>query len=145
MREETRCLNSFPSFSLTFHRHGRDHKLIVWKVAEDDEHRLSTTLPLEETPVPRPTPWMLHLLEVNTMNFCAFGAAAAISDSPVSRLDEASEILIAVPNTIASEQVIMPSPSTQCTTADYFRLIYMNYHPRNAYTPLNPAKIMAWP
>ncbi|KAK7222070.1 hypothetical protein V2G26_010073 [Clonostachys chloroleuca] len=85
--------------------HGRDHKLIVWRVAEDDEHRLSTTLPLEETPVPRPTPWMLHLLEVNTMNFCAFGAAAAISDSPVSRLDEASEILIAVPNTIASEQI----------------------------------------
>uniref|UniRef100_A0A8H7N6N0 ASTRA-associated protein 1 n=1 Tax=Bionectria ochroleuca TaxID=29856 RepID=A0A8H7N6N0_BIOOC len=85
--------------------HGRDHKLIVWKIAEDDEQRLSTTLPLEETPVPRPAPWMLHLLEVNTMNFCAFGATAALSDSPASSFNDASEILIAVPNTIASEQI----------------------------------------
>ncbi|PKK51663.1 hypothetical protein CI102_2551 [Trichoderma harzianum] len=86
--------------------HGRDHKLIVWKITEEDEGRLSVSLPLEDTPTPRPQPWVLHLLEVNTMNFCSF--AACLSDAEQGSLEAASptaEVIIAVPNTLASEAI----------------------------------------
>ncbi|PNP50727.1 hypothetical protein THARTR1_08348 [Trichoderma harzianum] len=86
--------------------HGRDHKLIVWKMTEEDEGRLSVSLPLEDTPTPRPQPWLLHLLEVNTMNFCSF--AACLSDAEQGSFEEASptaEVIIAVPNTLASEAI----------------------------------------
>ncbi|KAL7782998.1 WD40-repeat-containing domain protein [Trichoderma afarasin] len=86
--------------------HGRDHKLIVWKITEEDEGRLSVSLPLEDTPTPRPQPWVLHLLEVNTMNFCSF--AACLSNAEQGSLEAASpaaEVLIAVPNTLASEAI----------------------------------------
>lgn len=87
--------------------HGRDHKLIVWRVKEEDEERLSVSLPLEDTPTPRPQPWVLHLLEVNTMNFCSF--AACLGDPEQGSSIEASsptaEVIIAVPNTLASEAV----------------------------------------
>ncbi|RSL54737.1 hypothetical protein CEP53_007363 [Fusarium sp. AF-6] len=81
--------------------HGRDMKLIVWKLGEVDEGRLSKALPVEDVAEARAQPWMLHLLEVNTLNFCAF---AATSSSPGS-FDAASEILIAVPNTLASDAI----------------------------------------
>ncbi|KAL7944298.1 WD40-repeat-containing domain protein [Trichoderma barbatum] len=86
--------------------HGRDHKLIVWKIREEDEDRLSVSLPLEDTPTPRPQPWVLHLLEVNTMNFCSF--AACLSDVAQGSLEAAAptaEVMIAVPNTLASEAI----------------------------------------
>ncbi|KAF5010415.1 hypothetical protein FDECE_3430 [Fusarium decemcellulare] len=89
--------------------HGRDNKLIVWKLSEADEVRLSTTLPVEGVPTPRAQPWMLHLLEVNTLNFCAF---AACSSTPGS-FDTASEILIAVPNTLASDAIDIYSLPSQ--------------------------------
>jgi hypothetical protein len=87
-------------------RHGRDHKLIVWKLAEEDEERMSTALPLDDvSEAPRPVPWMVHLLEVNTMNFCSFAACAGGDNPDKTRFDEAEEILMAVPNTLASEAV----------------------------------------
>ncbi|KAF7541726.1 hypothetical protein G7Z17_g11903 [Cylindrodendrum hubeiense] len=89
--------------------HGRDHKLIVWKLGPDDEDNLSKTLPVEDVPEPRPQPWVLHLLEVNTMNFCSF----AVSSSSPGHMDDSSEILIAVPNTIASEAIDIYSLPTQ--------------------------------
>ncbi|KAH7163522.1 WD40-repeat-containing domain protein [Dactylonectria estremocensis] len=89
--------------------HGRDHKLIVWKLGQGDEEHLSKTLPVEEVPTPRPQPWMLHLLEVNTMNFCSF----ATSPSAPGHLDASAEILIAVPNTLASEAIDIYSLPTQ--------------------------------
>ncbi|KAI9163821.1 ASTRA-associated protein 1 [Paramyrothecium foliicola] len=85
--------------------HGRDHKLIVWRVSEDDEERLSTAPPLDDVPVPRPHPWIVHLLEVNTMNFCSF---ASCPKSPAGHpvvLGDAEDILLAVPNTLASEAI----------------------------------------
>ncbi|RKL24495.1 ASTRA-associated protein 1 [Fusarium oxysporum] len=72
--------------------HGRDLKLIVWKLGEADEEHLSTALPVEEVATPRPQPWMLHLLEVNTLNFCAF----AICSSAPGSVATASEVLIAI-------------------------------------------------
>ncbi|KAL2159495.1 hypothetical protein VTH06DRAFT_2500 [Thermothelomyces fergusii] len=84
--------------------HGRDNKLIVWKVSAEEEGRLSTALPLDTTPEPRPQPWILHMLEVNTMNFCSFAHCSA---SPGRGTDPSalSEILVAVPNTLASEAI----------------------------------------
>ncbi|KAK3988213.1 ASTRA-associated protein 1 [Cladorrhinum sp. PSN332] len=76
--------------------HGRDNKLVVWKLAEEDEAQLSTTLPLDPRPERRPQPWILHMLEVNTMNFCSFSYCPTSADS---------EILVAVPNTLASEEI----------------------------------------
>lgn len=82
--------------------HGRDLKLIVWKLGQEDEENLSTTLPVEDVSASRTKPWMLHLLEVNTMNFCAF---AACSSTLGSMDDAASEVSLAVPNTLDSDAV----------------------------------------
>lgn len=78
--------------------HGRDNRLIVWKLSADDESAMATTLPLEPAPEPRTKPWMLHLLHVNTMNFCAFAATG----HPTPADDQ---LFVAVPNTLASEAV----------------------------------------
>ncbi|KAK3358304.1 hypothetical protein B0T24DRAFT_644704, partial [Lasiosphaeria ovina] len=82
----------------------RPRALIAWKLAADDEPRLSTCLPLDSSPEPRPQPWILHMLEVNTMNFCSFAHCPA---APMLGPDssERPEILIAVPNTLASEAI----------------------------------------
>ncbi|KAJ1326838.1 ASTRA-associated protein 1 [Microdochium nivale] len=76
--------------------HGRDNRLVVWKITEQDEAALSVALPLDKDASLRPEPWVLHILNVNTMNFCAFASCPAEADG---------ELLIAVPNTLASESV----------------------------------------
>ncbi|CAK7209826.1 Astra associated protein 1 Asa1 [Sporothrix curviconia] len=118
--------------------HGRDHRLVVWQVGVADEARLSTVLPLDDESAAssrptsakasgetasRPQPWMVHVLEVNTMNFCAFawsglvGSVAAVEAASVSAVGEPSstdvavatdapaprERLLAVPNTLTLE------------------------------------------
>lgn len=88
--------------------HGRDNSLIVWKLSADDEANMSTTLPLDPPPVePRTKPWMLHRLPVNTMNFCSFAAAPASALLSVSGHSSPpdAQLLLAVPNTLASEAV----------------------------------------
>lgn len=71
----------------------------MWKVTADDEATLSRVLPLDPSPSPRPQPWVLHILPVNTMNFCSFALCSAAAENT------GSEFLIAVPNTLASESV----------------------------------------
>lgn len=88
-----------------YRSHGRDNKLIVWKVGIDEEERLSTALPLEDVPVPRPQPWILHLLPVNTMNFCSFAACGSEAAQKHLELDNTTDILVAVPHTLAAESV----------------------------------------
>ncbi|KAK4191916.1 WD40-repeat-containing domain protein [Podospora australis] len=83
--------------------HGRDNRLVVWKITVEDEGRMSATLPLDPTPESRPQPWLLHVLEINTMNFCSFSYCPASAD--VGSTAAASDILVAVPNTLASEAV----------------------------------------
>lgn len=87
--------------------HGRDNKLVVWRLTAQDEDTMSTTLPLDPAAEPRAKPWMLHLLEVNTMNFCAF--ASSPSSPPTGATGSSAYpdtgLLIAVPNTLASEAV----------------------------------------
>lgn len=81
--------------------HGRDNKLIIWKLGAADENAMSTSLPLDTAVSSRPQPWMVYMLEVNTMNFCAFASCAPIASNEAS----AEELLIAVPNTLASEAI----------------------------------------
>jgi len=78
--------------------HGRDHRLVVWKLTHDDEAGLSIALPLDKSVPPRPEPWVLHILNVNTMNFCAFAAGPG-------REEVEGGLLVAVPNTLASESI----------------------------------------
>lgn len=88
--------------------HGRDNRLIVWQLSADDEPAMSTTLPLDPVPVPRPKPWMLHVLHVNTMNFCSFASCPAEAPTPEvspSRSQLVPDLLVAVPNTLALESV----------------------------------------
>lgn len=61
---------------------------------------MSTVLPVDTPPEPRKQPWLLHILEVNTMNFCSF----AQTDLP-SNEEGSEELLIAIPNTMSSETV----------------------------------------
>ncbi|KAI1340293.1 WD40 repeat-like protein [Xylariaceae sp. FL0016] len=78
---------------------GRDNRLIVWKITAEDEAGLSTALPLDESAPERPQPWILHIVEINTMNFCSFAPCPAHTDPA------RDELLIAVPNTLATEAV----------------------------------------
>ncbi|KAH8809038.1 WD repeat domain-containing protein [Xylogone sp. PMI_703] len=82
--------------------HGKDNKLIVWKYSEEDEPSLSIILPVDHAAEPRTQPWLLHILEVNTMNFCSF---AKCESKPTGSEEVGQELLIAVPNTMGSETV----------------------------------------
>ncbi|OAA68298.1 WD repeat protein [Niveomyces insectorum RCEF 264] len=104
--------------------HGRDHRLIVWQVGVADEARLSTALPLEDESLlsssssssaarpknddddkRRPRPWMLHVLEVSTMNFCAFASCLYAGPATATALSPFGERLVAVPNALTLEAV----------------------------------------
>ncbi|KAH6676322.1 WD40-repeat-containing domain protein [Halenospora varia] len=91
--------------------HGKDNQLIVWKVSEEDEKSMSVVLPVDEPPEPRRQPWLLHMLHVNTMNFCSFAQTSLLSDG---NSDYSEELLVAVPNTLTSETVdIFHFPSSE--------------------------------
>ncbi|KAM3457737.1 hypothetical protein MY3296_000810 [Beauveria thailandica] len=86
--------------------HGRDHRLVVWQLRAEDEEILSSATPLEQIGDVPPQPWMLHVLDVNTMNFCAFagcpntpGANATLAD------DSSASILVTLPNTLLAESI----------------------------------------
>lgn len=85
--------------------HGRDHKLIIWRLAAADEQGLSTVLPVEHVASPRQQPWMLYLLEVNTLNFCSFATCPSRDGESHRGLGAASDILVAVPNTLVAEAI----------------------------------------
>jgi ASTRA-associated protein 1 len=53
--------------------HGRDGKVNVWQVRESEENGLDRELPVEEeTKGEWKQSWLLHSLQVHTLNFCAF-------------------------------------------------------------------------
>ncbi|OBT68530.1 hypothetical protein VE03_01678 [Pseudogymnoascus sp. 23342-1-I1] len=90
--------------------HGKDNKLIVWKFSEEEEASLSTTLPVEDPTTPRKQPWLLYVLNVNTLNFCMFGHCTAKqlpghASTEIASSSSNDELLIAVPNTLSSEAV----------------------------------------
>ncbi|KAI1134806.1 WD40 repeat-like protein [Hypoxylon sp. FL0543] len=92
--------------------HGRDNRLIAWRLGGQDEMAMSTALPLDESTAEQPQPWVLHTLEVNTLNFCCFASCGAKPDA------SQEELLIAVPNTLETEDVDvfqLPSQNRQHT------------------------------
>ena len=108
--------------------HGRDSKLVAWRLGPADEAVLPKRLPLDHAD---PTeagkaegeearrPAVLREMTVNTLNFCAFACTpfnpSARSDLPsrqdVSKMDPSGTLstlpplLLAVPHTLASEAV----------------------------------------
>ncbi|KAF7925636.1 uncharacterized protein EAE98_006861 [Botrytis deweyae] len=102
--------------------HGKDNKLIIWKLPPSEEEFMSKVLPVDTVSEERRKPWILHMLDVNTMNFCAFAMCPLYTDIKVKEAgekgkdeeaeaeiekDERSEdqLLIAVPNTLTSESI----------------------------------------
>lgn len=60
------------------YRHGRDNKLYVWRLRLEDEEEMATKLPIEDASAEESKqPKLLHTLEVNTLNFCAFAMCYA--------------------------------------------------------------------
>lgn len=68
--------------------HGRDGKLSVWSITAQDEidTGLSIELPVEGADKQRKSPWLLHTVDVNTLNFCAFASCIRV-DGPVKAAD----------------------------------------------------------
>ena len=96
------------------HRHGRDNKLHVWQVRASDEFILDKTLPLDDATAARKAPWLLHSLDVNALNFCAFAMChLSTPETPAS----SSEILIATPgiNDGAITLTTLPSQTRHST------------------------------
>jgi ASTRA-associated protein 1 len=65
---------------------------------------MSVVLPVDTPPEPRKQPLILHIVDVNTMNFCSFAWTPA-SPGLSSENGSHEEILIAVPNIMTSETV----------------------------------------
>lgn len=74
---------------------------MVWKFAEEDEEHLSSALPIDEVTESRKQPWLLYVLDVNTMNFCSF----AVCETEIEVGSREERLLIAVPNIMSSEAV----------------------------------------
>ncbi|KAL9582701.1 MAG: hypothetical protein Q9212_003146 [Teloschistes hypoglaucus] len=93
--------------------HGRDSKLAVWQLGPDEEASIGKTLPVNKPPITTPHPWLLHMLTVNTLNFCQF--AMCLDDMPQPSTPHAAikdskhhpPILVAVPNTMDSGGMIL--------------------------------------
>ena len=92
-------------------RHGRDNKLIVWRLGPSDEIDLDPKPPIDASALTKKSPWMLYLLTVNTLNFCSFAmcedgmlqhchSQTAIEDGHIPK-----PVLVAVPNTVDSNSV----------------------------------------
>jgi hypothetical protein len=83
--------------------------LRIWQLRLSDEASLSTTLPAEDSISPRPKPWLLHTLPVNTLNFCAFSMCH-------EHVSEAFQSLPAVdsegrPAAVAEESILIATPA----------------------------------
>ena len=92
-----------------FPRHGRDHKLIVWRLNASDEASLGKTLPIDHAGQEPPRPEVLHTLDVNTLNFCSFAWCWDVVREPSKELirkgTTPEPILVAVPNALDSDAV----------------------------------------
>jgi WD40 repeat protein len=87
--------------NLSPNSHGRDGTLEVWQLRASEEDTFSIVLPVEGETVHRKEPWLLHSLEVNTLNFCAFAMCDADSlriSTPTAE-PQSKSLLVAVPGT----------------------------------------------
>lgn len=78
----------------------------MWKLDPADEEVMSKALPADEQRSHRQQPWLLHSLDVNTLNFCSFAMCETNDMSSVDlERDESGAILIAVPSALDSDGV----------------------------------------
>jgi hypothetical protein len=97
---------------------------------------MSVVLPVDMPPEPRKQPWLLHILMVNTMNFCSFAQCVPAAPSEGAAID--NELLVAVPNTTSSETVTgrlsLPPPVAPNMSNVSKRLTYSTSPPATGYT-----------
>jgi WD40 repeat protein len=96
-----------------FCSHGRDGTLKVWQLRESEEDTFSTALPVEGETQHRKEPWLLHSLDVNTLNFCAFAMCDVrnFQMPPATSDDQSKSLLLAVPGTKEGHADIFSLPS----------------------------------
>ncbi|KAL9002494.1 MAG: hypothetical protein Q9188_004575 [Gyalolechia gomerana] len=88
--------------------HGRDSKLAIWQLGREDEEVIEKTLPVNKPPTTAPQPWLLHMLTVNTLNFCSFAMCLDGLPQPyaprkvIKAKDDPPPVLVVVPNTTDS-------------------------------------------
>ncbi|KAI4137972.1 MAG: hypothetical protein LQ341_004878 [Variospora aurantia] len=88
--------------------HGRDSRLAVWHLGIEIEGGMAKMLPADKPSITAPHPWLLHILTVNTLNFCSFAMCLDGIPQPytarmaIKAKSHPPPILIAVPNTIDS-------------------------------------------
>ncbi|KAK5078200.1 Astra associated protein 1 Asa1 [Lithohypha guttulata] len=80
--------------------HGRDHKLRVWRVRDEDLESLSTRLPVDGAAAEEnKQPWLVHSIDVNALNFCAFAICPDIDRTKQAGSEtEFPPLLLAAPN-----------------------------------------------
>ena len=90
------------------HSHGRDNRLLVWQLRDEDEIEMDRSLPVDGVIDKNRQPWLLHAMPVNALNFCPFamcydGMPQAPSTAEVVEEPKfARPVLFAVPNAIDS-------------------------------------------
>lgn len=93
--------------------HGRDHKLRVWQVREEDLGVLSIRLPIDGASNENRQPWLVHSMDVNALNFCAFTICPCPAEIRAEQT-ERSPLLLASPNGLDNGGIdIFELPSEQ--------------------------------
>lgn len=106
--------------------HGRDSRLVVWRLDRDTEQLMHQYIPADQPEDNTARPAILQEMTVNTMNFCAFAWCEAPFDMAFADLSLGSDsnvktrkpILLAVPNTIDSDAIdifYMPAATRKST------------------------------
>ena len=84
--------------------HGRDHKLRVWQLPKDDQswNQLSTELPVDSVQASeeQKQPWLVHSMDVNALNFCAFSICLAPEVRSSQEARDYHSLLVASPNAV---------------------------------------------
>ncbi|GAB1736707.1 hypothetical protein NU219Hw_g8324t1 [Hortaea werneckii] len=95
--------------------HGRDSKLCVWQLQEDDGTIYSRVLPVDDAIMERTPPSLLNTLMVNTLNFCSFAMCRAPSavETPNVQTPIPPNVHLAYPGIQDGQIIVTDLPSEQ--------------------------------
>ncbi|KAI7179206.1 hypothetical protein D0869_07987 [Hortaea werneckii] len=95
--------------------HGRDSKLCVWQLQEDDNTPYSKVLPVDDAVTDRKQPLLLHTLMVNTLNFCSFAMchAPSANETPNVQTPTPASIHLAYPGVQDGQIIVTDLPSEE--------------------------------
>lgn len=88
------------------HRHGRDGRVHIWQLREEDEADMSKVLPIDDAVTERKQPWLLHTLLVSAINFCSF---TSLASAPTNDCED--ELLIATPGVQDGSIIVTSFPA----------------------------------